>query len=182
MRTVFLFFILFYFSLAAFSQDKKMLFVHAENGLIMRKEPATTGEKLLTLPYGSKIQLLSEEKFGKLTEVKELSNWNISGQWLYVTFNGQDGYVFEGFVSWLPASQNKTNERFEKYFLEEIGVISGKYDFKKTKITEEFKVETVCGFSQNLNFGITYSENDCNEAGRTVKIFFKKTLVLQRLT
>ena len=48
MRTLNLFFTLAFIQ-PIFSQESKILYVHAENGLALRKEPTTTGEKLLTL-------------------------------------------------------------------------------------------------------------------------------------
>ena len=159
MRALFLFFFLLYFCNSAFSQVKKTLFVHAENGLVMRKEPATAGDKLFTLPYGSKIQLLSEEKFGKELEVKELSNWNIKGQWLYVTYKGQDGYVFEGFTSWLPTPVKNYNEHFIDYFLKQIGI-----DGEKKKIlyfNSVSKTKVQCGIEQKLKLEILYKFGHC---------------------
>lgn len=78
-------------------QEGDTLHVLALSGLRLRDQPG--GKTVLaTLPYGSTL-VVQEAQPGDRNETVE----NIAGHWVLVSWQGQKGYLFDGFLSVLPA-------------------------------------------------------------------------------
>jgi hypothetical protein len=76
--------------------SNETLNVLAFSGLKFRDKPE--GNVLQTIPYGSKVVTLEPKNYDYLKTVE-----GIKGSWVKVRFNGNVGYVFDGFLSSLPA-------------------------------------------------------------------------------
>lgn len=76
--------------------SNETLNVLAISGLKFRDKP--DGNVLQTIPYGSKVVTLESKNFNYPKTVE-----GIKGAWVKVNFNGSVGYVFDGFLSGLPA-------------------------------------------------------------------------------
>ena len=113
--------------------------VLAAAGLTMRKKPAINGEKILQIPALTQVKVL--EKTGVSVTVD-----GIKGQWVMAQYKGQKGYIFDGFLSKLPAPKDKYlvnyieswqgktteliysgSEKYLEYLLGETGVIEANY-------------------------------------------------------
>ncbi len=70
-------------------------YVYAYSGLKLRATPSAEGQVLKVIPYGEKVTVVAS------TEHKELIEW-MSGHWVKVEHEGEEGYLFEGFISGLP--------------------------------------------------------------------------------
>lgn len=73
-------------------QDERFAFVNAAGGLNMRSAPTVAAEKIMTIPAGSRVKILSlserKEKVGKTEDF-----------WAQMDFGGKKGWVFNGFLS-----------------------------------------------------------------------------------
>ena len=73
-----------------------VLFVHAPSGLKLRPA-ANSDDALATLPYGAKVTVLENLA---TTYPKEVDGFK--GYWARVEFEGKRGFVFDGYLSFLP--------------------------------------------------------------------------------
>lgn len=85
------------------SSDK---YVWAKSGLILRAEGNPKGEKLAVIPYGSVVQLTGEWGEDFSVEVvperdvngKEITGWEMLGQFVGVQYGDLKGYAFNGYI------------------------------------------------------------------------------------
>jgi hypothetical protein len=82
--------------MAAPQQD--FMNVVAPSGLKLRATPGMDSEVLYIIPSKSVVQIIENELFPRVED--EISY--ISGSWVYVNYEGEEGYVFDGFLSDLP--------------------------------------------------------------------------------
>jgi uncharacterized protein YgiM (DUF1202 family) len=69
-----------------------MLWVDAEDGLVLRQGPGTGHEKVCVIPYGDKVELLEEQ--GEFLTIQ-----GRGGKWSKVKWADKTGWVFGGFLS-----------------------------------------------------------------------------------
>ncbi len=73
------------------AQQEKFAMVKASGGLNMRSAPTVSAEKLMSLPAGTRVKIVSlsdkKEKIGKTEDF-----------WAQVEFEGKRGWVFNGFL------------------------------------------------------------------------------------
>ena len=90
------------------SQQEKYAVVKASGGLNMRSAPTVSAERLMSLPAGSRVKIVSfsekKEKVGKTEDF-----------WAQVEFEGKRGWVFNGFLEEEAASVsgNSASTRLE---------------------------------------------------------------------
>lgn len=86
-------------SLLAFSIDMyhkgDELFVHAPSGLKLRATP--DGDAIVTVPFGSKLKVIQD----KITKPSKIVD-GLNGSWAKVDFDGKTGFIFDGYLSFLP--------------------------------------------------------------------------------
>ena len=73
-----------------------MLSVFAVSGMNLRDAPK--GNVLQKLPFGTKVRTLEAKRSGSTERIE-----GISGNWVRVSYNNTEGYIFDGFLSRLPA-------------------------------------------------------------------------------
>jgi 3D (Asp-Asp-Asp) domain-containing protein len=78
------------------------LHVFTMSGLKLRESANTTSKSITTLPLGTKVIVLNTFQFEKKQTVED-----ISGNWILVSFNNLEGYVFDGFLSQLPVPKKR---------------------------------------------------------------------------
>jgi Bacterial SH3 domain len=80
------------------------LYVHAANGLVLRKTPSKEGEKITTLAYKSlAVQVLETVTTAGNYIAERFEGKNIEGNWLRVrSSDGQEGFLFGGYLSKYP--------------------------------------------------------------------------------
>lgn len=163
----------FQYSTIQSNLDKDYLFVMAPSGLKMRATP--NGKKLLIISYNAKVERLDKESYGTLT-VEEIKGFNISGDWVKVKYNGQIGYVFDGYLTQFVLPEKgieyedyKTyTSEYDYYLKKNFKPSSKRYALIKQEKEEdcvlaEFE-NCVCGYSQDFSSNITYSYWHCGEA------------------
>ena len=83
------------------------MYVTAVSGLTLREEPNLQSSKLLVMPLGTKVKLLSHED--KIT----MNVGGIDGGMDNVEYNGKTGFVFNGFVSrYAPSGENAVAKNY----------------------------------------------------------------------
>lgn len=85
------------------------MYVTAVSGLTLRAEPNLQSEKLKVMPLGTKVKLIAHD------EKTTMNVGGIDGAMDEVEFNGQKGFVFNGFISkFIPSGDNAVpNNYFE---------------------------------------------------------------------
>jgi hypothetical protein len=76
-------------------------YVHAASGVVLRKTPSKDGEKIATLPYSDRpVEVLETASAAGRYVAEQFEGGRIEGDWLRVrTADGQEGYVFGGYLS-----------------------------------------------------------------------------------
>jgi len=87
---------------ALFSSAFSQFYVAARSGLNVREYGDPTARVLATIPYGTAVTDMSDDYYGSYTSE------GIHGSWRKITYNGQTGYVFTGFLLPYPAPTEST--------------------------------------------------------------------------
>lgn len=74
--------------------------VNARGGLRMRMSPSIEAEYMLTIPHGTSVTFIEEQR-------DEVQVTGVQGKWTKVTWNGNTGWVFGGFLKKLRLMQDK---------------------------------------------------------------------------
>lgn len=135
------------------------LYVWANDGLVMRKEPKFDSPSLMKLEYGTAIVVI--ERTGSETEFvvasamnrnkKKLPGISIFGEFVKIHYKGMEGFIFDGFLSRLAPIHDQ--ESLDDYFSRVFGQLQTidrskpvghtEYRFKrtiyKTGIVSEFE-------------------------------------------
>lgn len=83
------------------------LYVTAVSGLTLRAQPNLQSEKLAVMPLGTKVRLVSHD------EKNTMNVGGIDGAMDEVEYNGQNGFVFNGFISrFSPSGHNPVAKNY----------------------------------------------------------------------
>lgn len=87
-------------------QEEKFAVVKAAGGLNMRSAPTVSAEKIITIPAGSRVKIVSlsdkKERVGKTMDF-----------WAQIDFEGKKGWVFNGFLGYDPAPSSGGDAGFQ---------------------------------------------------------------------
>ena len=107
------------------------LYVWAASGLVLRKEPSLTGMKLSTIPYGTLLVALNYNQ-DKSFEVEAVPGFvsrgeknppvMLRGDFAWVVFQGDTGFVFNGYLSKMPALHYQAGQNDRPPVFENFGV------------------------------------------------------------
>lgn len=78
--------------------NNETVYVSAPSGLTLREMPHKNGRIIDIIPFGESVNIIVEES--ENLESQRI-DW-IDGQWIKVEFEGDEGFVFDGFLSQLP--------------------------------------------------------------------------------
>ncbi|MBN2497019.1 MAG: SH3 domain-containing protein [Deltaproteobacteria bacterium] len=78
------------------------LYVHANPGLSLRKEPGTEAQKVGMLTYRQAVYVLPDKRAPVPFRFE-----NIPGHWVLVERDGEQGYAFDGYLSRYPVPEEK---------------------------------------------------------------------------
>ena len=137
--------------------SNETLNVLAISGLKFRDKPE--GNVLQTIPYGSKVVTLEPKNYDYLKTVE-----GIKGAWVKVNFNGNFGYVFDGFLSSLPAP-NLSDENLGVYVKREFRAISNEIPLSFLKDNELGESGSNVLFLEWKNQKCAYEESFYYEGG-----------------
>lgn len=81
-----------------------VLYVHTPGGLVLRKTPSKEGEKIMNVPLdGRPLTVLELPDPSNQYVAEKIGRFEVSGGWVKVrTEGGQEGYLFEGYLSRFP--------------------------------------------------------------------------------
>jgi len=141
------------------------------SGVNLRENPSSASNKIATIIYGSKIQVVDDNLRQTKFRVEELKEFFIEGYWVKVKFRDQIGYLFDGYLSKFPILDYKDTaiyeERLDFHFLKEnfktIGKRKALKKYHDCKVTVDN--DCFCAFEDKFEDGISYSEDFCFEAG-----------------
>ena len=160
-------------------KDNETLNVWAASGLNMRDKPEAKATKIATIPYGAKVSVQPNIGLKIPFEVEEFKGFIVKGYWLLVKYGNTEGFVFDGFLSRLPAPSLTDNGRLEEYLNIKIGKIGKKYDIQIfDKIIDKYRFSTandrfdekdITGFTQKYKYDIIY-EHGKGEGGGDSRI------------
>ena len=129
--------------------DFKTLYVYAKSGLNIRKTPSLTAETVTKVPFGSKLELLDDNK----TPV-QLTYEGLMGVWKPVKYGTDHGYAFEGFFGVFPVPQYGISVK--EYFTKNYGpfekVVTNKYNVSKS---EDYGWDIECYFKCGVKMRLT---------------------------
>jgi hypothetical protein len=142
------------------------LTVLAANGLTLRDTP--NGKKIDLIPCGKKVLVLAENFKKTSHEVEEFKGFKLKGFWVAVKYGSKTGYVFDGFLSKLPAvKQNEMAMYFERNFK-----VKGK---KKDISTCYDDTSHICGTEQLFEDGF-FTFKTLDSGNGLVFVFNKITI------
>jgi len=79
--------------------EKTKIYVHSNNGLIVRTEPSKSAERMASLAFGQSAVVIATPEIDESIEAG-----GIKGFWVKIKFGPKSGYVFSGFISRFPVS------------------------------------------------------------------------------
>jgi hypothetical protein len=152
------------FQTASTTSDSSTYHVMATSGLKMRATPS--GKKLLTIPYNGEVEKINDGKsYGDLT-VTELKDFKIKGEWVKVRYDGQEGFVFSGFLTQFPMPDLDMKIDWEKYRSDFDAYFSQFFTQKGEKFNKRYYTldsKQECGYSLEYEEGHFYKYESCNE-------------------
>ncbi len=88
------------------------LYVHAPSGLVLRKTPSKNGKKIASVPRdGRLLKVLEPADPGNRFTAEKIGSFELSGGWVKVkTTRGEEGWLFEGYLSRYPPLLEKSND------------------------------------------------------------------------
>ncbi len=151
-------------------KDGETLNVWATWGLNMRDKPDAKATKLAAIPYGAKVVVQPNIGIKIPFEVEEFKGFTVKGLWLLVKYGDKEGFVFDGFLSRLPAPIPTEQDLAEATYLhQQIGEVGQKYEVKIwirdemldtsrfVRPNEKYKEEDIQSYKQKYKQGILYS-------------------------
>jgi hypothetical protein len=160
-------------------KDGETLNVWATSGLNMRDKPDAKAAKLVSIPYGAKVVVQPNIGVKIPFEVEEFKGFIVKGYWLLVKYGDKEGFVFDGFLSRLPAPiPTEQDLAIQTYLHQQIGEVGsqfniGLFDKKLDKYriadtNEKIEEKNIVGFSQKYKFNILLEKG--GESSGNIKI------------
>ncbi|KAA3622892.1 MAG: SH3 domain-containing protein [Bacteroidetes bacterium] len=116
------------------AQGNELRYVWAKSGLIIRDAPSIEGKRVGKLAYGDSIRLVKVT--GKSYSVKMMETnksfeeyhhkeFRLRGNWVQINWQGQVGFIFDGYLSKFPALRFRNQydlESIENWATREFGI------------------------------------------------------------
>jgi hypothetical protein len=110
-------------------KDGETINVWATSGLNMRDKPDAQSAKIAAIPYGAKVVVQPNIGVKIPFEVEEFKGFTVKGYWLLVKYGNTEGFVFDVFLSRLPAPiPTEQDLAIETYLHQQVGEVGQKYD------------------------------------------------------
>ena len=143
--------------------------VWAASGLNMRDKPDAKAAKVATIPYGAKVSVQPNIGIKIPFEIEEFKGFTVKGYWLLVKYGNTEGFVFDGFLSRLPAPNLTNIEGLEAYLNNRIGKVGKKFDImvyknntaevRNTLPNEKIDENKIRDFKQKYNYDLLFIYN-----------------------
>lgn len=136
---------------ATLYQPGDSMYVWAKSGLKMRVSPDLKGDKILTIPYGTKVKIDSYQEELPTIKVRvvkaqkidgiEYKSFYLKGHWCRVVYLNTVGYIFDGYLSKMPTFnlepylteakvKHTVTQSFEEYAHQHFGLLQ-QLDFEQ---------------------------------------------------
>ena len=143
--------------------------VIADSGLKMRLSPGLSGDVIAVIPYAEAVEILELP-----TEKNVLTSDFVSGEWVLVSYEGQAGYVFDGYLTSLPIPEYDFELNENEQFL--IHNVEAYADFRY--------LSTQAADSTSFKNGMTKVVQEYDNGNKMTKVydydFFKLELELKQ--
>ena len=167
-------------------KEGETLNVWASSGLNMREKPDAKSAKRVAIPYGAEVSVLPNIGVKMPFEVEEFKGFTVKGYWLLVKYGNTEGFVFDGFLSRLPAPvPTEMDLAIETYLETQIKRIGQEYDIqvyddqtqkmRPVKPNEKYQDQQSYQYKVKYNFNLRYERKE-EPGGRTI------TFILPNLT
>jgi hypothetical protein len=146
-------------------KESETLNVWAISGLNMRDKSDAKATKIAAIPYGSKVIVQPNIGIKVPFEVEEFKGFIVKGYWLLVKYGDTEGFVFDGFLSRLPAPiPTEQDLAIVTYLHQQIKEVGKKYDIQIGEgsghrlllPTEKYDEKFISGFKQKYAYNILY--------------------------
>ena len=146
--------------------------VIATSGLNMRIEPNGSSLTLKTIPFGAQVKVLSSDY--ECLETQDIG-W-VTGTWIKVDFEGDQGYVFDGFLSPLSTPEKKNFVEYEESFI--ILMHNWVHDNYKSSLAPD-TISSETSYTIRTDFGkeLRY-EQQLYQQGYRSRLFFSNVRVM----
>ena len=111
---------------------------------VVRDKPDAKATKVATIPYGAKVIVQPNIGIKAPFEVEEIKGFVVKGYWLLVKYGNTEGFVFDGYLSRLPAPiPTEQDLAMETYLNVQVGKVGKKYDIQiYDKATNKYRMAT----------------------------------------
>lgn len=157
------------------------LTVFSESGVRLRKGPSKDSASIIVIPLGEAVIVKSRSNSLHSHSDRFLDMYTIEGFWVEVAYKSFTGYVFDGYLSSLPAPVAKARETFsvERDYLDKHFKKNGKV-YDTVPLCPEYQPkkpysnpnEIYLQYSQKYENGITYTSTIILETGSSNHIEF----------
>jgi hypothetical protein len=168
-------------------KETETLNVWASKGMNMRDKPDAKATKVATIPYGVKVIVQPNIGIKAPFEVEEIKGLVVKGYWLLVKYENTEGFVFDGYLSRLPAPiPTEQDLSIETYLNVQIGKVGKRYDvqildkvkntYRKTTPNEKVDEKDILGCTQKYKQGIIYEYGNSDGGGSYTMTFSDMSL------
>ena len=133
-------------------KENETLNVWAASGLNMRDKPEAKSTKVATIPYGARVTVQPNIGIKIPFEVEEFKGFTVKGYWLLVKYGNTEGFVFDGFLSRLPAPNKADTLDIEGYLDKKIEKIGKRYEVKVRNLDKDTVIRSASPKEDVENF------------------------------
>jgi hypothetical protein len=92
------------------------LYCYAKSGLVLRDEPAQSGNKQASVAMYEQVEVIDDAPFETAFETKESCGLAIPGHWVQVRHTGKAGWLFDGYLlPWEPKEEISDIDYWDKH-------------------------------------------------------------------
>jgi hypothetical protein len=153
------------------------------DGIQLKESAATKSKTITTLPYGSSVTVIKESTPNKALTVDFKSDafkapYKLKGKWIKIDFNGKTGYVFDRYLSAMPALHKGARGNFES----QSDYLKRNYGIKKVEKISNRKAGplTTTYYTNGIKSVETGMEGCFDHELYFTKITFSEAVLLQK--
>jgi hypothetical protein len=120
------------------TEKSNKTYVWSVKGLALREQPGISAKRIINIPYGKSVTIINtnEPPVPMSSKIEGYLSYKLEGKWIKVLYNGQEGYVFDGYLSTMPpyVIDIDTDEDYLKrlYGVAKVKIVEGKNGLETT--------------------------------------------------